>query len=314
MLRNWTYNGYPLKSQEFELNGILDGFAQTIREKATYTRLRAVIAGIGLNTPVELGKNVIFRPIEKEELWDFDDQQYPIKPFRRLSTVDDRWSVLDINIQHRFGESASDEIDRMRLAFLGCITLVESGPFIMEDMIQETEYGIPTHDRAFRFDQIKIGNGKPMLEQEPISDFKRFWPIITKIISSKKHYLRLPLTRLIDGTCRNRPEDAVIDFSIGLEGLLTAGIRNELKYRLALRGSTILNWDRSGKKESFKLFQEFYDVRSRIVHGDYTDSNKLNQASDSGYQFLRQMIQWFLNRNDSSLISALSEVDNKITS
>ncbi|UCC16403.1 MAG: hypothetical protein JSU58_08540 [Dehalococcoidales bacterium] len=84
----------------------------------------------------------------------------------------------------------------------------------------------------------------------------------------------------MDGARRVRLEDAIIDYSIGLESLLTAGIRDELKYRFALRGSIVLNWEGGNRKESLKLLQDLYDTRSMIVHGEFVDSRRLKRASD----------------------------------
>ncbi len=60
-------------------------------------------------------------------------------------------------------------------------------------------------------------------------------------------------------------EDRIIDMSILLESTLLYGIKDELKYRLSLRGAHLLGSNRE-PEETFRLLREFYDVRSTIVH------------------------------------------------
>jgi hypothetical protein len=52
-----------------------------------------------------------------------------------------------------------------------------------------------------------------------------------------------------------------------LEGLLTSESTSELSYRLSLRVASLLGTNDESRKQVFKDMKEFYDLRSKIVHG-----------------------------------------------
>ena len=64
----------------------------------------------------------------------------------------------------------------------------------------------------------------------------------------------------------------MIDWTISLESTLLANERDELKYRLALRGSILLRNFRS-PEETSSIFKTLYDVRSGVVHNGMTISD-----------------------------------------
>lgn len=57
----------------------------------------------------------------------------------------------------------------------------------------------------------------------------------------------------------------MIDLTIALESTLLAGLRDELKYRLALRGAALLAGMRD-PTEVYGLLRAIYDIRSAVVH------------------------------------------------
>jgi hypothetical protein len=131
-------------------------------------------------------------------------------------------------------------------------------------------------------------------------------------MESEGHYLRLPAQRLVDGGGRDRLEDAIIDYAIGLEALLTAGITDELRYRFALRGTTVLTWDGGDKRKVFEELRDFYDVRSSIVHGGKVTQTELRNARSQGEKALRDIWWWYFARGASGLKEATSVIDSRI--
>jgi hypothetical protein len=145
-----------------------------------------------------------------------------------------------------------------------------------------------------------------------VARFKGIWPDLRKIIESREHYLRIPLTRLLDGANRDRTQDAVLDYSIGLESLLTRGVTGELSYRFALRGATIVDWHGGDKQNTYESLRNFYEIRSRIVHGSHIDEGQLITARHIGESTLRQILWWFFQQGDVTLEQALSKADRRI--
>jgi hypothetical protein len=88
----------------------------------------------------------------------------------------------------------------------------------------------------------------------------------------------LPLRRFNSSYTRDTGEDRIIDLAIALESSLLVGIREELKFRLALRGAALLR-ARRDPQETFAVLQTIYDVRSAIVH-DGKSLSHMNSAFD----------------------------------
>lgn len=64
---------------------------------------------------------------------------------------------------------------------------------------------------------------------------------------------------------RPTPDDRLIDFAIAYESSVLHGLKDELRYRLALRTAALLR--ESHKPDSiFTFMKKFYDVRSFVVH------------------------------------------------
>jgi hypothetical protein len=187
---------------------------------------------------------------------------------------------------------------------LAAFRLESSGSFRVIDLGTETNFYSP--GRMFgSFSKLRfIGGhaGTCVIDEKQISHLQKSWPDIRQIMESDTHYLRLPAQRLLDGVLRDKPEDAVLDYAIGLDRLLTAGTEGELSYRFALRGATVLCWEKENMKSPdsespFKKLKQFYDRRSFIVHGS-TRKRRAPELSPSearsiGEDYLRKIWWWF---------------------
>ena len=99
-------------------------------------------------------------------------------------------------------------------------------------------------------------------------------------ISGYKNIFNIVVNRYLSSLSRASPEDSVIDFTICLESLLLANERDELRFRLSLRGANLLQ--NEDPIEIKRILARMYDDRSAIVHNGKTldelgkqDSNKL---------------------------------------
>jgi len=80
--------------------------------------------------------------------------------------------------------------------------------------------------------------------------------------------LRIAITRLNDGITRDNPIDRLIDYMIGLEALFLPDGNQELQYRLITRIAFNLEKKFEKRKQLYKEMKEYYDERSKGVHGD----------------------------------------------
>jgi len=81
----------------------------------------------------------------------------------------------------------------------------------------------------------------------------------------KGHEMSLALRRFNQSYARKLREDKLIDITIALESVLLTETRNELAYRLAMRGAALLRQLRN-PEETYGFLKALYGVRSIIVH------------------------------------------------
>jgi hypothetical protein len=69
--------------------------------------------------------------------------------------------------------------------------------------------------------------------------------------------------------------EVFVGFVTVIESLLTPGTRQELAYKMAVRGAALLSPDPLHRIGLFKILDEFYKTRSQIVHEGRTDEGDL---------------------------------------
>ena len=106
-----------------------------------------------------------------------------------------------------------------------------------------------------------IGGRQREFSEDEIDGFLQFWP---RFLSTSET-LRVGIRWLDHLLCSTGTiEDRVIRAAIVLESTLLHGSRDELKYRLRLRGARLLA-DRD-RERTYSLLGLLYDLRSQIVH------------------------------------------------
>ena len=99
--------------------------------------------------------------------------------------------------------------------------------------------------------------------------FVLFWKEFDTFPQDQRPRLRLALRRFNFGSERERPEDKLIDYMIAFESLLLRkSEKDELAYRLSLRGSLILGHNSAEREAAYAFLRTAYRIRSDIVHGE----------------------------------------------
>jgi hypothetical protein len=123
-------------------------------------------------------------------------------------------------------------------------------------------------------------NLKPIFEGDicqitevEIEEFKSIFHFIheNSIATAKskdEQRLRIAITRLNDGITRDSLIDRLIDYMIGLEALFLPDGNQELQYRLITRIAFNLEKEFGKRKQLYNEMKEYYDERSKGVHGD----------------------------------------------
>jgi hypothetical protein len=132
-----------------------------------------------------------------------------------------------------------------------------------------TEWIGPNHEFA-----VSPGTSYRLLDSERNS----FLALAHSLLQPPIKDLDLALRRFNFSYSRNLPDDRIVDFAIALESSLLFNLRDELKYRMALRACALLA-DEAPVEETKQLVDALYDVRSQVVHGNQTLSH-LDRSPD----------------------------------
>jgi hypothetical protein len=98
----------------------------------------------------------------------------------------------------------------------------------------------------------------------------------------------VPLHRFHLGMRRDQPVDRVLDFTIGLESLLSGPNTNELSLRMALNGATWIA-EPGQRRSVFDQLRRVYSVRSQLVHGSkFPARETIVAAADSAQATLQR--------------------------
>jgi len=316
LVNHWLELPDPFKFEDRAISQVLGEFADVITSGKVLVRLRTAVDTLELTSgPVELDKGISIRPVNEEELWEFGDDNNLGRFHPPLPWLTEDWILIDIKLSHvsELAFSSSVIIDTQR-AVLTALRLASPGRLRVVDLGRQANYGMGSVGRLFERRmalEYSKGEGSYILDTEVAQLLKESWAHLYEIMVSDEHFLRLPAQRFVDAGMRNRADDAIVDYAIGLEALLTEGIREELRYRFALRGATILSWQRKGKKKFFIQLRELYDIRSAIVHGSHMNPAKLGDTQSNGEQTLRAIWWWYFN-SGASLPKATTDIDNRI--
>jgi hypothetical protein len=129
-------------------------------------------------------------------------------------------------------------------------------------------------------------------------------------------HLDLGLRRFNQSYSREGPEDKIIDLVIALENSLLSNVREELAYRLRIRGAVLLSTNRKAEQVASSL-GALYRVRSRIVHEGFRLKDIINERKqkkkiklpsgvtwdkfyDHSEQIVREVLVEYLTRLDSN--------------
>lgn len=315
LVHHWIELPDPFAFEETAISRVLDEFVNAVVDGRVVTRSLDAIGRLDLvSGPVVLETGVSIRPVTEEELWEFGSMGLRWVFPSALTVPSEEWNILDIELRHERQEVNPPVIfEVIRGAVLTALQLASSGWLRVIDLGRTTNYGMGAVVRARSGGPMPRelrSQGTYVLDGQVAQRLKDSWPRLREIMESQDHYLRLPAQRLMDGVGRNRVEDAIIDYAIGLEALL--GVEVELMYRFGLRGATVLAWDGGNKRQFFKELKDFYSVRSSIVHGRHVAQSKLDNAHSVGENALRDVWWWCFMTGTPTFKKVLSIIDDRI--
>jgi hypothetical protein len=121
--------------------------------------------------------------------------------------------------------------------------------------------------------------------------------------------LRVALERF-DTVERFGPEEnRIIDAVIAMEAILLKGIKDELKFRFALRGARLVGKTPNERSDLFKVLKDAYDRRSDIVHGSGSTSTAptADEISDLARRVIGEFVLTIGPQGHDALIQSLDD-------
>lgn len=327
----WMINrSVEIRDKEFNLNiqaacDYVKNFRNTLDSKRAVYTLCQRILGLDMEMEkIELEEGVSIVRLSEDEL---------NKKMPPLSTLDIGMPYMDLTSHHaevrcslsknmkkiksdllQPGDELKKELEGISNDVFGALLLtksgmIEEGPYSIKLESENGEDLIDEEDTILSQYMLLVFRKRITLGKEDGEDLKKSYRIARKI-SSEAEVLQAAMNRFMIGSKRLNPEDRLVDYIIAWEALLLtmggkAG-RNELSYRFALNGSTILYSISGGKitrEEGLYFMKSVYNCRSMIVHGAgkknlEKDLEKLGLSSveelaEKVGEYLRKAILWF---------------------
>ncbi|GHP00783.1 hypothetical protein KSF_108300 [Reticulibacter mediterranei] len=226
-------------------------------------------------------------PIDKTALWNDDAQHFPFSepPLDAHTLMSLSWKLS--------GTYTFLKDDNLTLTTAKQEALLELGDIVTAlRLLKKGDVGAPAIYEKYHtpvlWQGVRLANvlkGPQQARQFPFSPFLSY--VLTEQDIAEMKELSNALYRLRSGKTsallygemsvalrhfnqsyhRDLPEEQIIDLTIALESSLLADLRDELNYRLSLRGTALLaptrKWEPS---QSQGLLKAMYDIRSGIVH------------------------------------------------
>lgn len=323
LVHAWAECENPLDLDGAAVSRVLEGFFDAVIDSVVWVKASYALTPLTLETgSVVLQEGVCVRPIREEELWESGNVDPLLMTIPHSGTwtsmPSEEWKILEITLQCDPGQPESlGRIYAIRESAIVAMGIASAGHLEVIELGRRQDFGLGAIGRTRTLGPTprQLGRwGSPyVLDEVMAGRLVQLWPRLTTIMTSARNDLRIPAQRLVDGGGRNRGDDAVIDYAIGLEALLPEDAGSELSYRFALRGATILSWNGGDRKKAFDELRDFYDVRSKIVHGGRLASAKVSSARSTGEKALRDIWWWFFDRGES-VSKATLKIDERVES
>jgi hypothetical protein len=209
---------------------------------------------------------------DKANLWSDDYLDYSFTK----AELADTWYRLTLRyrrtreqaISHADAEKRFDRIlSALRLVQPGH---VEAPTLVVEEVPREPPSGMSGGSKFRDTTSLAFFKGKQYrFDLTQVPELIRIDGLLGGVRAGGVHRaFDLALRRFNQSFQRGEPEDSIIDLAIALESTLLAGQKDELRFRLALRGAALLR-EKHDPREVYGFLLKMYDARSAIVHNGF---------------------------------------------
>ncbi len=225
----------------------------------------------------------------------------------------------------------TDDIISEMWHLMTALRLVKAGEVFTSRFVVIPVAGEPGKSSSFSLDELTLhkqsrwpysANSRYLLNFSDLPRVKEIFSAMTLEAANRDHHhLQVGTTRFNTSYGRISPEDKIIDMAVALESLLLWDVREELKYRLSLRGAALLAMinplgltRHRLPRETQSALKRIYDTRSGIVHNGKTLTENEKDVPGLCESILRDVLCVYLYQisKGKSIASIRQEVDDII--
>ena len=136
------------------------------------------------------------------------------------------------------------------------------------------------------------------LAEEDVANFRSLWSRYRAYEGN-----RLSMERAVEHLSRALArvgglalQDKILDIAIALETVYTSDARTEIAHRLSTNAAFFLGLNPDDRMATFNKVKRFYDVRSRLAHGNPPNRDRLNDAYRDGFDAGQKTVLKLLDR------------------
>jgi hypothetical protein len=161
--------------------------------------------------------------------------------------------------------------------------------------VSASEEPVPLGITSFTTPYRQFLGDRYSLTKSEANEFKRFWEMMSKIDVNAFPQLSMALSRFNYAYERDKLEDKLIDFMVAFEALFfKEGESGEFRHKLSVRVSRFLEQDFMQRNLIAEKMKDFYDKRSKVVHGEKVELKEdLVRTVES---YIRTSIKLFVER------------------
>lgn len=144
------------------------------------------------------------------------------------------------------------------------------------------------------------------ITQESQKQIKELWSSVGKLRDDYESYRRLNMAlTYFNYAWRGFNLDQVcINLSIVLEALFSPSSSTELSHRISYNACYFLGKDKDDRSRIYRMIKQFYSIRSKLVHGDWPNDNKLVDLTPKVFVLCAEVIRRILR--DTVLLKKFS--------
>lgn len=148
-----------------------------------------------------------------------------------------------------------------------------------------------------------------VLEPQDVIDLQHLLRAVSQVSNTN---IRIALSRFNRQYSRSQLEDRLIDAVIALESIYLKGIRDELRFRMALRATDHLGGNDADKRQSvFDLVSAAYSMRSGLVHGSTDDIRQIREFKRGEWVTVFEFLEDLTGLVRDALRSILTDIGEK---